>query len=118
VGAFTVPIEVGAPDGSRWERIEAMVDTGATLTVIPRAIWTSLGLQPNGSRTFHVADGRQVTLDVAHALIRIDGEEQPNTVVAGPEQATPLLGAVTLEVFFLAVDPVRQRLVPVDGWLL
>ena len=39
-------------------------------------------------------------------------------VVFGDEDAEPLLGAVTLEEFGLGVDPVRRRLVPVDGYLV
>lgn len=118
MGLFTVPIDVGNPSASRWERVEALVDTGATLTMIPRAVWDSLGLQANGSRAFKLADGRRVELPVATALIRIDGEEQANPVVAGQDETVPLLGAVTLETFFLAADPVTRRLVPTDGLLL
>ncbi len=118
MGTFSVPIDVGAPDGSRWERVEAMADIGATLTMVPQALWDRLGLQASGTRTFTLGDGRQVTLDVATALIRIDGEQQPNPVVAAPEGAAALLGAVTLETFFLAPDPANRRLIPVRGLLL
>ena len=30
----------------------------------------------------------------------------------------PLLGALTLEVFSLGIDPVNQRLIPVDSLML
>ncbi len=34
------------------------------------------------------------------------------------EDSQPLLGAVTLEIFRLGVDPVSQRLIPVPGLLM
>ena len=50
--------------------------------------------------------------------MRLEGEEFIVPVVFGPEATQPLLGAVTLEIFRLGIDPVRQRLIPVDGLLL
>ena len=38
-------------------------------------------------------------------------------VVFVEEDSQPLLGAVTLEIFRLGIDPVEMRLVPVDGLL-
>jgi hypothetical protein len=37
--------------------------------------------------------------------------------VFGPEEVTPLLGATTLGILHLGVDPVEQRLIPVTGLL-
>ena len=37
---------------------------------------------------------------------------------SGDEDARPLLGAVTLEILSLGIDPVNQRLVPVDAFML
>ena len=39
-------------------------------------------------------------------------------VVFAEDGSEPLLGAVTLEIFLLAVDSVRQRLIPVRGLLM
>lgn len=35
MGTFSVLIEVGNPGGNRFEGLEALVDTGATYTVVP-----------------------------------------------------------------------------------
>ena len=48
----------------------------------------------------------------------IDGEQESIICVFGDTKATPLIGAVTLESFLLAVDPVAQRLVPTEGYWL
>jgi predicted aspartyl protease len=37
--------------------------------------------------------------------MRLDGRERTAVVVFGPEDAAPLLGATTLELFNLGVDP-------------
>ena len=50
--------------------------------------------------------------------VRLDGREDIVPVVFGEEGAQPLLGAVTLEIFRLAVDPVNQSLSPVPGLLM
>ena len=32
---FHAPIEIGDPRGERYEEVEALIDTGATYTVVP-----------------------------------------------------------------------------------
>jgi hypothetical protein len=49
-------------------------------------------------------------------LVELDGLEGPTYVVFGINGAAPAIGAVTLDGFLLGVDPVGERLVPVDGW--
>jgi hypothetical protein len=46
------------------------------------------------------------------------GRERVSTVVFGDDAMQPILGAITLEDFMLAVDPVRQTLVEVPGLLM
>ena len=50
--------------------------------------------------------------------LRLDGSEEMTLVVFGEDDVQPLLGAVTLEEFLLAPDPVRKRLVSVHGLLM
>ena len=35
MGTFLVEIELGDPEGRRYETVEALVDTGATYTTVP-----------------------------------------------------------------------------------
>ncbi len=48
--------------------------------------------------------------------IRLDGKECVSPVVFWDEGSVPLLGAVTLEILGLAIDPVHGRLVPVEAF--
>lgn len=115
MGHFRVAIEVGRGAGDRLASVDALVDTGATFTWIPRDVLASVGVTPTDERPFVLADGREVRYAIAWARIRIGGREQPTIVVFGEPGTEPILGVVTLEEFLLAVDPVSRRLVPVPG---
>ena len=118
MGAFHETIGLAARPGGPPEEIAALVDTGATYTLVPAPILRRLGVEPIGRQTFLIADGSRVEREVGWLLVRIGGGERPTVVVFGDEDAEPLLGAVTLEEFGLGVDPVGRRLVPVDGYLV
>ena len=118
MGTFHETIGLATRPGGPPEEIAALVDTGATYTLVPAPILRRLGVEPIRRQTFLIADGSRVEREVGWLLVRIGGEESPTVVVFGDEDAEPLLGAVTLEEFGLGVDPVRRRLVPVDGYLV
>lgn len=117
IGHFRVAVEVGTRSGERFEAIEALVDTGATYTWIPRDVLKRLGATPEEERPFVLADGREVRYPVAWLQIRLGARAQPTIVVFGELGSEPILGVVTLEEFLLAVDPVSRRLVSVPGLL-
>ena len=113
MGIFTYLFEVGDPNGQRFETVEAMVDTGSTFTVLPSAQLERLGVTVQRRLSFEIADGSELELDVGETLIRLGGQTITTTVVFAQEGTPSLLGAVALETVLLAVDPVRQTLVPV-----
>ena len=117
MGTFTVSLQVGDLEGRQYVEVEALVDTGATHTMVPSQVLTQLGLEAVEQVSFQLADDRVVDYDVGEARIRIDGRERTTLVVFGPEETEPLLGATTLQLFNLAVDPVQERLIPVPGLL-
>ena len=117
MGTFSVQIQVGDLEGVRSVQVEALVDTGASDTVLPQDILRELGITTLDQFTYSLADGRVVEYDVGEARLRLEGRERTTQVVFGPEGVTPLLGATTLQVFHLGVDPIAERLVPVQGLL-
>ena len=117
MGTFSVTIRIGDLGGTRFEEVEAMADTGATTTVIPRTILNDLGISPTRQEIFEYASGQQTRLDMAHATAQTEERETITWVIFGEEGMSPLLGAYTLEGLFLAVDPYNQRFVPVNGLL-
>ncbi len=118
MGTFRAAIEIGDPQGAHYERIEAMVDTGATYSWIPQDVLAKVGVEPQFRRQLVTADGRVIERDVAQTWVRHDGSAHITFVVFGAEGSTPLLGAYTLEGFGLAADPVGKRLIPVPGYAL
>ena len=115
---FRYPLEVGSPDGSRFETIDALVDTGATFTVVPSRILLSLGVEPTERVSFRIADGTTNEYAIGEAQVRLEGKTFSTIVVFGDEQMPIVLGVYTLERALLAVDPVGQRLIPTDALIL
>ena len=117
MGTFSVTIEIGGLEGQRFEELEALVDTGATTTVVPASIMRGLGITSTSRQTFEYASSAQVELDMAQAIIKVEGRETITWVIFGEEAGGALLGAYTLEGVFLGVDSYNQRLIPVRGVL-
>lgn len=111
MGVFEVTIAVGHPDGGDLAPVSATVDTGAGHTMLPASFLTSLSIEPKDNRHFAIADGSEVLFGYGIARIAIDDREWPCPVIFGPDDQY-LLGATTLEIFGLAVDPVGGRLFP------
>lgn len=105
MGTFSIPLHVQGPTGRSVE-VEALVDTGATHTLLPRSLLDELRVVTIERVAFQTADERTVEYEVGEARLRIDGRERTALVVFGPDDATPLLGATTLELFNVTVDPV------------
>ncbi len=117
MGTFTVTIQVGDLAGQHFVDQEALVDTGSSDTVLPRNILEGLGIVVVDRFTYSLADETIVEYDVGEARVRLDGRERTTQVVFGPVGVTPLLGATTLQLFHLGVDPLQEQLVPVTGLL-
>lgn len=115
---FRYPLEVGSPDGSRFETVDALVDTGATFTVVPSPVLLRLGVEPAERVSFRIADGTTVNHAIGETQVRIEGKTFSTIVVFGDEQMPVVLGVYTLERALLAVDPVGQRLIPTDALIL
>lgn len=118
MGTFSVALEIGDPQGRRYETINALVDSGATYTTLPASMLRRLGVAALDNANFILADGSRMQREVGQTWTRLEGKEFIAPVVFGDETAQSLLGAVTLKIFRLGIDPVRQRLIPVDGLLL
>ncbi len=118
MGTFRQVVEIGPSDAGPFEPVEAVVDTGATFSQFPRSLLSRLGVRPIEQQEFTLADGRRVAREVAVVTVRLGGRTRPTVCVVGDEGVPALLGAVTLESFGLAADPVNRRLVPAELYLL
>jgi clan AA aspartic protease len=105
----TVAVTNPADPSRRWEGL-FLVDTGAIDCYIPANRLREIGISPDGRRTYALADGTEVALDIAVAKIEFMGEVVGATVIFGRDDAEPLLGVTALESVGIEVDPQNQRL--------
>ena len=115
MGLFHVSAHLTGPTG-RSEIVEALVDTGATFLVVPRALAERLDLRPTRTCPIETAGGRQENWPLAEVRIGLGGDEVTTPCLIAAE-GSALLGAVALESLLLAADPVARRLVPVKGFV-
>ena len=115
MGTFTFTLEVGSRDASRFQAVEALVDTGAIFSRVPASVLSDLGHEPSGRESFELGDGSIVEWEVGDVPVRIGDRVRVTTCIWGAEGTTSVLGAVTLEQFLLMVDPTRQEIVPIVG---
>ena len=118
MSTFSQRVEIGDFNALRFEPLEAIVDTGATYTSMPQDLLAKLAITPTEERVFILATGQRASDGFGWIRIRLEDKEQPTPVIFGDVGSPPLLGAVTLEEFGLAVDPVNHRLVPATGYLV
>ena len=105
-------MEIAGLDQERFETVDALVDTGASYSMMPASLLRSLGVSPFERQEFRLANGEMIHSEIGVARVRIHGRVVITIVVFADERSHSILGAVTLEQFNLAVDPVDMRLVP------
>jgi len=115
MGLFRVRGRLTGPTG-RSEDAELLVDTGATLLVVPRALAERLELVARRSQPVLIAGGQRAEWPVAEVSLSLNGTYVTTPCFIAPD-GPALLGAVALESLFLAVDPVAKRLIPVEGFV-
>ncbi len=112
-GTFYVDFTLWNPDRTRSRTLNGLVDTGASYTLIPAAILAELGIAPEKTKRFQLANGATQEFPVGWARMELDGQQENVHIVFGPENRT-LLGSMALEAFALAADAKNHRLVPAD----
>ena len=118
MGLFSYPFSFGPKDGLILEEVEGLVDTGSSYTVVPAPMLERLGIAPQWSAVFELADGRQEEYGMGEVRARLNGAERTTICIFGAPDCQILLGAYTLEGFGLAADAVNGRLVPSSLFLI
>ena len=110
MGITYVEATVYGPAGER--NVRLLVDSGATYTLLPRDVWTGIGLEPKRSAAFTLADGTQMERQISECLIVLPQGEAHAPVILGEEEDEGLLGVVTLENLGLVLNPFNRKLQP------
>lgn len=109
MGTFRHPVEVAATETGPFVAVDALVDTGATYSLFPRTLLSSLGVVPHDRAEFLLADGRSIARELATVVSRLNGRTRHVLCIVGEDESA-LIGATTLELFGLMADPVNRRL--------
>ena len=117
MGTFHVAIELGSLDGSRWEFVEALVDTGASHSIFPASLLRQLGIEPTERWPFRLADGGLRELDIGEVQVRVGGRQCFSIVAFGGNDEA-VLGRLSLDELGLGVDLAEATLRPVPGYLV
>ena len=106
VGATYITVAIRNPHQPErvWEG-EFLIDTGAVDTLVPRQHLEAIGLTPKKQRTYGLANGQELVMDIAGADIEFMEESTYGTVIFGAENVEPLLGVTALESVGVEVDP-------------
>ncbi len=118
MGFIHIDVEVSnpaSPDVS--ESVRVLVDTGATLSVLPSSMLERLGVLREERRQF-LGFGGTVTRDTGIVRMRYGGSSAGVFTVFGAEDDPPIMGVTALEVLGFEVDPVYGKLNRVDMLLL
>ena len=109
MGHVNVQLTITNPnDPNLLSTVDALLDTGATVTVVPRSLANQLQLNVTGQRTVRTATG-EVSIDRSSAILQIDGQGEINPIVISDTLDRALVGVVTLETLALAVDPTTGK---------
>ena len=94
------------------ENVKFLIDSGATYSLLPKAVWEAIELKPKRELSFNLADGTTVERSVSEAFVVFPQGEAHTPVILGEQDDEALLGVVTLEILGLVFNPFDRTLHP------
>lgn len=111
MGITYIEGRVKGPTG-REEIVRFLIDSGATYSLLPKAVWESIDLKLKKKLSFSLAGGTIIDRAVAEAYIMFPQGEAHSPVLLGEGGDEALLGVVTLEILGLVFNPFDRTLHP------
>jgi len=108
MGETRIRFKIYGADGQVAE-LEAIADTGATFSKIPKSIADRLGLQAKYETEVELGDGRVISRKLSFAEVEIEKVRRPVLIAIGEEER-PLIGYTTLESLGFKVNPTTKKL--------
>jgi len=100
-------------DPSKSIEIEAIIDTGATMSVLPMDLIQKLGLEKIDEVNVRYADNSVKRKEVyGWVILEIAGGKAVFDVLAESEGAQPLIGQIVLERLDLVIEPSTRKVIP------
>jgi aspartyl protease family protein len=109
MGHSWVSIEISDLERKHTKKVEALVDTGASLTSLPKKLADELGIEPTTQEQVSTGAG-MIKIARGRAWIALRGKEDVFPVWISDVIDKVLLGVVVLESFGFKVDPTTGTL--------
>jgi predicted aspartyl protease len=96
----------------KW-KMDAIVDTGAVMLMLPQDVVEKLGLRTIRTAVVSYADERREERNIAGGLFfRIGDRDTVTTCIIGPPNCEALIGQIIMEELDLIPDPLRRTIGP------
>jgi clan AA aspartic protease len=105
----TVLVRNPADPDQTWEGL-FLVDTGAIDSLVSGKDQRQIGFVPKAKRTYELADGSEIKMDLTTGELEFMGEIVGSTIIFGADNAEPILGVTALESVGIEIDPRTQQL--------
>lgn len=93
----------------RQMQIDAMIDTGAVMILLPQDVVEGLGLKKIDRVIVTLANDEKIELDVAGTIsLTACNRRMKTDCLVGPPRCEPLIGQLVLERLDLVIDPLKQ----------
>jgi len=100
-------------DPTKTKEIDAVIDTGATMLVLPQDIIKELNLKKMREAKVRYANNKTEVKSIYGVVtVEIEGRAGEFNVLAEPEDSQPLVGQIVLEQLDLIVDPSTRKVIP------
>jgi len=100
-------------DSAKKKEVEAVIDTGATMLVLPQDVVDELGLRRIGERRVRYVNNQIQLKDVYRGVIlELKGRDGIFDVLGEVKGSEPLVGQIVLEALDLIVDPITKTVIP------
>ena len=86
-----------------------LIDSGGVFSVIPEQELKKIGIKPDTKQKFILANGQEIEKEIGEARFIWKDTARTAPVVFG-DKGVYLLGATTLEVMGLILDPINRKL--------
>jgi len=107
---------VKGPTGIK-SSLRLLIDSGVVYSLLSQEHWKVIGLQPAREMDFTLADGSVIKRKISECHIMLSQGEGHTPVILGEEGDESLLGAVTLEILGLKLNPFQRTLEPMKMML-
>lgn len=92
--------------------LEFLIDSGAVYSVVSKETLAKLGIKPEETREFVLANGDVVVRKLGGVRYKYNGHIGFAPVIFGEKGDSQLLGATALEAMGMALNPLKRELIP------